>query len=177
MKTPKDGNERRMRDFEDFLKQNATPPPQLEQATAEMIQKRLRPRLFWITAKLFAAYGATALLALRVSPWLGIPDLHAYLEGDAYWSGAACTAIGGGLFIGASTLLAAPFLSRAEIRAVKKTKYAPVALLGAGSLLLFACCGLPFTAAYILAWLVSSLISGAAGFKIIGRARASLDNW
>jgi len=148
-----------------------TPPKHLTVPFKKAVLKELNPSLQLVFAKLFAIHFISGTLTLFFCPQFGFafhgtdgPLLAAFLRLGEYGCMIAC----GGLFVGATALVAALTLKAPEVRAIKRSRWlqwALLAFLSLGFFLSFREQESTIPLGLAAAWMTGALAGGISVFQ------------
>lgn len=115
----------------------AAPPAHLKDLIFSEVHRDLNPGLWIVLAKLGSIHVVVGSFSLLLCSQFGMGRGDLMMRTFMGYGMPLCMAFCGALFLGLTTLVAGFLLSSHELKAIRRTAYAPVWLLGTVSLLVF----------------------------------------
>lgn len=149
-------------DFQFFLDVPAAKPPaHIQEEIFRIVHQDLNPTLWMVLAKLGGIHAFVGSLSLLLCSQFGIGQgynlMHAFMSYGAF----ACMSFCGALFLGLTVFIAGFVLSNPELKKIRATGYAPIALLGLMSLVVLFSFGAEIALTFALFWLIGAVAAGA----------------
>jgi len=122
-----------LKEFESFLTaEEVIPPRSASYAVLSAVRADLNPSWKQVSTKLWGLHALGAGMVSLFCPQLGVGPLiggHGIMHFFMQYGPLACAALCGALFLGLSTLLAALFLNKEELRLASRYRFLHVTLL------------------------------------------------
>lgn len=152
-----------VREFQEFIEaKEISPPSHLDQAILKKVHEDLNPPALLLFSKLTLIHAIVGTLTLFFCPQFGFSPISdvGILHFLMRFGDQVCMFGCGAVFLGMSSLTASFSLRLEEIRVIRKTGFLQLALLALLSLGIFICAGLEIISAYLLFWLLGSIVGG-----------------
>lgn len=141
------------------------PPVHLGEEIFRVVHRDFNPTLWMVLAKLGGIHVLGGSLSLLLCSQFGIGRGYSLMQVFMNQGVFACMAFCGAVFLGLTVLIAGFVLSNPELKKIRQTCYAPVALLGVASLIVFFCFGAEIALNLAIVWLAGATIAGALFFE------------
>lgn len=165
-----------LNEYQEFMDSDAVSvPSEINTATVFKIKKLLNPSAVLVFLKILAIHIVVGFLSLSVCHQFGMNPFNTERSLDGFMMRVGghqlCMFVCGVVFVSLSLFAAGYFLTIEEVKALKRTEFLQVFVLGVISLSLFAAFGVELVISIAVIWLFGALLGGFITTETVWRLK------